>query len=322
MSAKHRIIALSGGVGGAKLAQGLDMLDDINLTIVVNTGDDFEHLGLMISPDIDSVVYALAGLSDVDRGWGRADESWHFMEETQRLGGDDWFLLGDRDLAMHIARTNAIRGGEPLSSFTTRIAQRLGIRAQIVPMTDDAVRTIITSDEGRLAFQRYFVSRRCEPVVRSIDFEGAPSARPAAELETTFADPGPDAVIICPSNPYLSIDPILSIPGIAGILSASRAPVVAVSPIVGGQAIKGPTAKIMNELGLAVTNDTIASHYGDLIDGIVIDHGDRRPVAASPLAYLSVPTLMHAIDDKVRLARQTVDFALSLSHSERVGWRG
>ena len=319
MSAKRRIVALSGGVGGAKLAQGLDMLDDVDLTIVVNTGDDFEHLGLMISPDIDSVVYALAGLSDVDRGWGRADESWHFMGEIRRLGGEDWFLLGDRDLAMHIARTNAIRLGEPLSSFTLRIARRLGIRARIVPMTDDAVRTIITSDEGRLAFQRYFVGLRCEPIVRSVDFEGAPSARPVAELETEFADPGPDAIIICPSNPYLSIDPILSIPGIADMLSASHAPVVAVSPIIGGQAVKGPTAKIMNELGLAVTNDTIAGHYGDLIDGIVIDHGDRCPVAASPLACLSVPTLMHTVEDKVSLARKTVDFALSLSQPERVG---
>lgn len=311
---KMRVVALCGGVGGAKLALGLSSLPHVRLTVIVNTGDDFEHLGLPVSPDIDTVVYTLAGLSDQERGWGRAGESWAFMEELKRLGEEDWFMLGDRDLAMHVARANAARHGRTLTDFTMATARRLGIAAAIVPMSDDRVRTMVDTDEGLLPFQRYFVGRRCEPLLRSVRFEGAADARPSPRARDALAAGDVDAIVICPSNPYLSVDPILAVPGLRDLVRASAAPVVAVSPIVGGEAVKGPTAKIMRELGVSVTNDTIAAHYAGLIDGLLIHDGDPAPQAAR-LEVRTGNTLMRTDDDKARLAGEVLAFATSLAAS-------
>jgi LPPG:FO 2-phospho-L-lactate transferase len=247
----HRIIALSGGVGGAKLALGLSrVLPPGDLTVVANTGDDFEHLGLSISPDIDTLLYTLAGLDNPATGWGRRDESWNFMAALEALGGETWFRLGDRDLATHIERTRRLRAGESLSQITDDFRRRFGIAARILPMSDDPVRTRVKTKDGWLDFQPYFVRHRCEPVITAIEFAGAADARPQPELLAALADPALSAVIICPSNPFISIEPILALRGVRAALRDCAAPVVAVSPIIGGHAVKGPTAKMMQELGL------------------------------------------------------------------------
>ncbi len=319
----RRVLALCGGVGGAKLALGLySVLAADRLTLVVNTGDDFEHLGLHISPDLDTVLYTLAGLSDPERGWGRADETWNFMSALGRFGGDTWFALGDRDLALHVERTRRLRAGETLSAVTADLAGRLKIEAGIVPMTDDAVRTVVHTREGSLPFQQYFVGRRCEPVVTGIAFSGAGEARPNPALLAALADPELAAIVICPSNPYLSVDPILAVPGIRQALRGAAVPVIAVSPIIGGQAVKGPTAKIMAELGIGNTLVAIAEHYRGLIDGLVIDAADAPDAAgvvgaASPerarIAVDAVPTLMQSLADRQRLAAAVLAFAERLA---------
>ncbi|HET7849113.1 MAG TPA: 2-phospho-L-lactate transferase CofD family protein, partial [Pseudolabrys sp.] len=234
-SAQDRhVVALCGGIGGAKLALGLSrVLAPDELTVIVNTGDDFEHLGLHISPDLDTVLYTLAGLADPGRGWGRADESWNFMQALAQLGGETWFNLGDRDLALHAARTAFLRAGGTLSAFAASVVREWGISAEIVPMSDDAVRTIVATDEGDLPFQHYFVRRRCEPVVRAIRFDGARSAKPARGVLELLRQRTVRAFIICPSNPYLSIDPMLSVAGMREALTQSEAPVIVVSPIIG-----------------------------------------------------------------------------------------
>lgn len=314
-----QVVALCGGIGGAKLALGLSrVLAPGELSVIVNTGDDFEHLGLHISPDLDTVLYTLAGLADPERGWGRADESWNFMQALGRLGGETWFNLGDRDLAMHAARTAFLRAGGTLSAFAADTVRKLGIHAHVVPMSDDAVRTILESDEGDLPFQHYFVRRRCDPVVKAIRFEGARSAKPAPGVLELLKNPALRAVIICPSNPYLSVDPILSVPGIRDALSSSRAPVIVVSPIIGGHAVKGPTAKIMKELGLSVTTETIVAHYRGLIDALVIDRADGADAARAGLPVLVTQTLMKDVVDRERLASAVLDFAddLRLTTSE------
>lgn len=310
-----RVIALCGGIGGAKLALGLyRVLGAGQLTVVVNTGDDFEHLGLSISPDLDTVLYTLAGLADPERGWGRAQETWNFMEALRQVGGETWFQLGDRDLAMHVLRTQWLSAGKTLSAFAAHVAERFAIAARILPMSDAAVRTTVETAEGNLPFQRYFVGRRCEPVVHAIRFAGAKEAKPPVGLVPLVTSPSLQAIVICPSNPYLSVDPILAVPGIAAALAASTAPVIAVSPIIGGQAVKGPTAKIMTELGVAVTTETIAAHYRGLIDGLVIDEADAADRDRVDLPVLVTRTLMRDIADRERLARDVVAFAESLSH--------
>lgn len=311
------IVALCGGVGGAKLAVGLQAAAGARLAVVVNTGDDFEHLGLHVSPDIDTVLYTLAGLNDRERGWGRAGETWSFMQALAELGGETWFNLGDRDLALHVERTRRLRGGARLSEVTREIAGKLGIAARILPMSDDPVRTCVVSDEGELPFQRYFVARRCEPVVRSIVVSGADRAAPSREAAAVLQAPDLAAVILCPSNPYLSIDPILSLPAIRAMLRDCAAPVVAVSPIVGGHAIKGPTAKIMAELGISPTSASIVAHYHDFLDGIVLDETDRDEAANLPIPSLVTGTVMTSDDDRIRLARQTLEFAAGLAKQER-----
>ncbi|CAG2157667.1 Phosphoenolpyruvate transferase [Cupriavidus yeoncheonensis] len=313
---RPNIVALSGGVGGAKLAAGLDAItraDGGKLTVAVNTGDDFEHLGLKICPDLDSVLYALARLNDPARGWGRANETWHFMRALQEIGGEDWFSLGDRDLAMHVERTHQLRKGIALSRFTADVAARLGIHATILPATDDVVRTLVHTEEGALPFQDYFVKRRCEPTVRHIDFPGAAEARPHPALLQTLADPALDAIVICPSNPYLSIDPILALPGLRAALRHASAPVIAVSPIVGGDALKGPAAKIMRELGAEITPAAIASHYQGVIDALVIDERDSPQAARLDLPVLATRTLMHCLQDKEFLAREVLVFAREIA---------
>ena len=303
------VVALCGGVGGAKLAFGLaQVLAPEDLTVVVNTGDDFEHLGLHISPDIDTVLYTLSGLADRARGWGVADESWNFMAALGRLGGETWFNLGDRDLATHVERTRRLQAGETLSEVTAALARALGIAPAIVPMSDDPVRTIVSTDAGDLPFQRYFVAERCNPVVTALQFAGAAAARPAPAAAAALARRDLGAVIICPSNPWLSIDPILAVPGIAAALAATAAPVIAVSPLVGGKAIKGPTAKLMTELGLVPGARAIAQHYAGVIDRLVIDTADAADAAALPCPALVTPTLMTGDVERIALARAVLDW--------------
>ena len=324
---RSRVLALCGGIGGAKLALGLSrMLGPGELTVVVNTGDDFEHLGLNISPDLDTVLYTLGGLADPARGWGRGQETWSFLDALGEIGGETWFQLGDRDLAMHVRRTEWLRAGKPLSAFTAQIATRLRIASEILPMTDSAVRTIVQTDEGDLPFQHYFVRRRCEPIVRGIRFAGAGEAKPTQGFLDAVADPALKAVIICPSNPYLSVDPILAVPGISTALAAGSVPVVAVSPLIGGSAVKGPTAKIMGELGVSATTQAIAAHYRGLIDGFVIDDVDADDASRLDLPTLVTRTLMQDIKDRVDLAAATVAFAESIAAQSEPqptsrGWR-
>lgn len=311
-----RVLALSGGVGGAKLALGLaHALPPEELLVVANTGDDFEHFGLLVCPDIDTVTYTLAGMSNLETGWGRAGESWNAMEALAQLGGETWFRLGDRDLALHLERTRRIAAGETLSTITADIARRLGIRAAIAPMSDQPVRTIVETPDGPLPFQHYFVREQCRPRVTGFRFEGAKSARPAPAL-TEALERGVSGVVICPSNPFISIDPILAVPGVRQALRHNGAPVVAVSPIVGGRAIKGPTAKMMTELGLASGAAEVAEHYRGLIDGFVLDRSDAESAAAVErlgVAVLVTGTVMQSLDDKTRLAEETLAFARSLA---------
>jgi LPPG:FO 2-phospho-L-lactate transferase len=304
------VLALSGGVGGAKLALGLSrVLPPGKLTVVANTGDDFEHLGLHIAPDIDTLTYVLAGLDNPQTGWGRRDETWSFMATLAQLGGETWFRLGDRDLALHVERTRRLKAGETLSGITADVARRLGIASRILPMTDDPVRTRVETREGVLDFQRYFVGRQCAPEVTGFTFDGAALALPQPDVVDTMLDPGLRAVIICPSNPFISIDPILAVPGLRRALAACAAPVVAVSPIIAGRAVKGPTAKMMTELGLAVDPLTIAAHYGGLIDGYVMDEADSQMAALLDLPVETTRTLMQNLDDREALARTVLALA-------------
>ncbi len=310
---EKKIVALCGGVGGAKLALGLERISQPGTTtIVVNVGDDFEHLGLRICPDIDTVLYTLGNLSDLERGWGRAEESWNFIENVKRLGGDDWFRLGDKDLALHVTRTQHLHRGGSLSDFVARAAKLLDIRSNIVPATDEVISTMIDTDQGVLPFQEYFVKLRCVPRIKSIQFEGAASAVAAPGVLSALSDPALHAIIICPSNPYLSVDPILAIPALTAALRNSSAPVIAISPIVGGAAIKGPTAKIMTELSFAPSQRSIAAHYQGLIDALVVDVSDESEARGLSVQTFVVPTVMTTIEQKIQLARDVIDAAASL----------
>jgi LPPG:FO 2-phospho-L-lactate transferase len=316
------VVALSGGIGGAKLALGLYReLPPDALMVVCNTGDDFEHLGLSISPDLDTVLYTLAGIANPATGWGRAEETWSFMAALAELGGETWFQLGDRDLATHVERTRRRAAGATLAAISADFARRLGVRARLLPMCDAPVRTLVDTDEGVLLFQRYFVERRCAPVVRGFAFAGAATARPPAALVEALAGARVEAVVICPSNPFISIDPILAVSGMRAALAACRAPVVAVSPIIGGRAVKGPTAKMMSELGLEVSSLTIAEHYAGLIDGLVLDHADAGEIAAIGLPCLPTATLMSDEADKRRLAQDVLAFARRLVSRSAAGSR-
>lgn len=317
-----RAVALSGGIGGAKLALGLDrVLGPGELLVIANTGDDFEHLGLHVSPDIDTLLYTLSGRSNTDTGWGRAAETWSFMSALEELGGPAWFRLGDRDLATHVWRSLRLREGASLSEVTCELAARLGIATTVMPMSDHAVRTRVLTDAGWLDFQNYFVERHCGPPVRGLSFDGAAQASAAPGLTRALHSRGLEVICICPSNPYLSIDPILAIDEIRAALTCAAAPIVAVSPIVAGRALKGPTAKIMSELGTASSVMSIALHYGDLIDGMVIDEADRAHAADIEALGIEVDiarTVMSSLEDRCDLARQVLMFAgrLRTMHTE------
>ena len=298
------VLALSGGVGGAKLALGLyRVLPPGDLTVIANTGDDFEHLGLSISPDIDTLLYTLAGVDNPELGWGRCNETWTFMAALDALGGETWFKLGDGDLATHFERTRRLAAGESLSQITDDFRRRLGISALLLPMSDDRVRTRLRTDEKWLDFQDYFVRRRAVPVVFEISYAGASEARANPDFLAALAAGDLDTVVICPSNPFLSIDPVLSLPCVRDALRACRAPVVAVSPIIGGKAIKGPTAKIMAELGLPVGAAAVAQHYEDILDIFVAEEADANGLEGLSTPVRLARTLMSTIEDREALAR-------------------
>lgn len=301
------VVVLTGGVGGAKLVLGLcHAIDPAEVVAIVNTGDDFTHLGLRISPDIDTLLYTLSGKGNSVQGWGREGESWGFMTALRELGGSDWFLLGDGDLALHVLRTAALAAGETLSETTAAFARSWGIRATILPMTDDLVATEVETDEGPLAFQRYFVARRCEPRVSDIRFIGVSTALPAPGVLAAIA--AAEAILIAPSNPFLSVDPVLAVPGLRQALKNARAPVIAVSPIVGGKAVKGPTAKLMAELGFDISAAAVARHYNGVIDAMLVD--ERDPPGGLPVRSARTDTLMHDLDDRVRVARAALALAV------------
>ncbi len=309
MNATGRVLAISGGVGGAKLANGLAaVLAPQELLVVANTGDDFEHLGLTVCPDLDTLMYTLAGRADPVRGWGLAGETWHCLEALAGLGGPDWFRLGDRDLATHLQRAELLRAGHTLSETTAELARSLGVRHAIAPMSDTAVRTLVDTDRGTFAFQEYFVRERCEPCVRALRYLGAERAQPAPALRAWIAE-GDLLVVVCPSNPYLSVDPVLAVAGMRALLGSL--PVVAVSPIVGGRAIKGPAAKMMAELGVPVSAYGVAEHYRGLVQAFVIDHEDGAQadaIMALGMRVLVTDTVMRDAADREHLAREVLQF--------------
>ena len=300
-----KIVALAGGVGGAKLAHGLaQTLRPADLTVIVNTGDDFEHYGLYISPDLDTVCYTLAGLANLETGWGRKNETWQAIENAKRLGGPDWFNLGDQDLGTHLERTRQLNKGQVLSQITQAFCTAWGIGSTVLPMSDQPVRTIVETDEGELAFQEYFVHRRCEPRVKGFRFEGVEVAEAAPG--TFEALSSADAVVICPSNPWVSVDPILAVTGIRSAIEAK--PVVAVSPIIGGQTVKGPAAKMYAELGIQPSALAVAKHYHGLLSGFVFDQVDEELVGQIDIPTLTTDTLMDSLTKRVKLARDVLNF--------------
>ena len=303
-----KVVALAGGVGGSKLADGLShAILAKDLTVIVNVGDDFEHLGLKICPDLDTVCYTLAGKANPATGWGRRDESWNALESLEELGGPTWFHLGDRDLGTHLERARRMRTGESLSQITADFCRAWGVRLTVLPATDDPVQTWVYTDVGELPFQEYFVRRQCHPKVSGFRFEGVEQAIPAPGVLEAIHHA--DLVIICPSNPWVSIDPILTIPGIKDELRAQK--IVAVSPIIGGQAVKGPAAKMYTELGIEPTAYAVAKHYGSLLDGFVLDNQDEAQadtVKSSGVQTLVTNTIMNSSQGRVRLAKEVVKF--------------
>lgn len=315
-SACKQVLALSGGVGGAKLALGLSkLLAADELTIVANTADDFEHLGLTICPDLDTVMYTLSGMNNKEQGWGLAGESWNAMAALEAIGGESWFRLGDRDLATHLERSQRLSNGQSLSEVTRQLCQQLGMTHRLIPMTDDVVRTRIKTAEGELAFQEYFVREQCCPAISGFYFQGIEQARPQSRLIELLTSDQLAAIIICPSNPFVSVEPILSLPGVREAMQNNAAPVVAVSPIVAGLAIKGPAAKMMAELKLPATAAAVADYYGDLLDGFIIDQTDddlQAVISQSGPAVMCTQTIMKTLDDRIDLARTTLAFADTL----------
>ncbi len=307
-----RVVALAGGVGGAKMVNGLaQCLPPENLFVIVNTADDFEHLGLLISPDLDTVMYTLAGVNNPETGWGREGETWHTLDTLRELGGPTWFRLGDRDLAVHLLRTTWRRAGYPLSWVTAQLCRRLGVKPVVMPMTDSPVRTILHTSEGKLPFQEYFVRRRCQPAVSRIEFEGAETAESNRDILNALRMA--DVIVFAPSNPLLSLDPILALPGIRRLIAASRAVKVAVSPIIAGGAVKGPAAKLMGELGMEVSPAGVAGYLRDVLTTFALDYRDelhRERIAALGLRPLLADILIPTPAEQARLARQVLEAAL------------
>lgn len=311
------VLALTGGIGGAKLALGFaKVMDPGQVSFVVNTGDDFEHLGFHVSPDVDTLVYTLAGEANAETGWGRQDESWHFMHAARQLGIETWFRLGDRDLALHVYRRQRLAEGATLTEVTREICQRLGVAQVVLPMSNDPVRTRVLTPDGPLAFQHYFVRDRCRPAVTGFEFDGIEEAsinpEISAVLSSSTSGNGLGAIVICPSNPFVSVDPILGLPGMRDVLRSAGVPIIAVSPIVGGDAIKGPTAKMMREMGIPASASAVAKHYQNLITGFVLDECDadcESEVADLGLATTVTRTVMSSLDDRMALARDVLAFA-------------
>lgn len=303
-----KITALAGGVGGAKLAHGLaQILGPEELTIIVNTGDDFEHLGMYICPDLDTVCYTLGGLANPETGWGRIGESWNTISNIERLGGPAWFRLGDQDIATHLERTRRLKEGQSLSQITRDFCKAWGIEHTILPMSDSPVRTMVDSDEGELAFQEYFVRRLCAPKVKGFRFDGVEVAEPTVGAKEAIEKT--DAVIICPSNPWVSIDPILQ------VVKKIDKPIVAISPIIGGKTVKGPAAKMYSELGIEPSALAVAKHYRNILTGFVLDNLDlsmENEVKNLNIKTLTTDTLMNNLTDRTRLAKDVLHFIGSL----------
>ncbi len=309
------VVALAGGVGGAKLAHGLSRnLSSRDLTVVVNTGDDFEFLGLKICPDLDTVCYTLGGLADKDRGWGRSRETWHALGALRDLGAPTWFRVGDRDLATHIERTRRLSAGQPLHEVTRAFCQAWKVGPTVLPMSDQPVPTQVETDKGVLPFQEYFVKEKCQPAVQGFDFQDIDQAQPAPGVIPALE--GASLVVICPSNPWVSIDPILAISPIQEILSEK--PVLAVSPIIGGKAVKGPAAKMYREMGIEPSALSVARHYGTVVDGFIIDEQDRnllediRAIQPHAPEVFVAHTWMKTEDDRVRFGEEVLQFGKSL----------
>lgn len=307
-----KITALAGGVGGAKLAHGLaQILAPEELTVIVNTGDDFEHLGLYICPDLDTVCYTLGGLANPDTGWGRVSETWNMIANIEKLGGPAWFRLGDQDIATHLERTRRLKEGQSLSQITGDFCKAWGIEHTILPMSDSPARTMVDTDEGELAFQEYFVHRHCEPRVRGFRFEGVDSAEAVVGVREALA--AADAVVICPSNPWVSVDPILRVLPLNSL--KGQKPVVAVSPIIGGKTVKGPAAKMFTELGIEPSALAVAKHYRNILTGFVLDNADssmENDVKSLSVKTLVTDTLMNHLADRTRLAMNVLHFIGSL----------
>jgi len=307
-----KILAITGGVGGAKLALGLSrLLGHDEVAFAVNTGDDFEHLGLEICPDLDTLVYTLAGLANPETGWGRRDETWQFLQTLAQLGGQTWFKLGDRDLALHVRRTRALADGATRTEVAALVAASFGIVHRLLPMSDDPVRTTVHTPDGALAFQHYFVRERCDPAVTGFEFRGAAAARPSPALLDWLG--AADGVVICPSNPFVSVDPMLSVPGMRQALIDAPAPVVAVSPIVGGTALKGPAAKMMRELQLPASADQVAAHYAGLLDGFLMDQQDAALTGLVSVPTVVTQTVMRSLQDRIDLAGTVLGFLRRLA---------
>lgn len=307
-----RYIAFSGGVGGAKLALGLARaLPPAELLIVGNTADDFEHLGLRICPDLDTLMYTLSGRANKALGWGIEGETWHCMDALSALGGADWFKLGDRDIATHLYRSDRLRNGATLGMVTDELMRAHGVTHRIVPMSDDPVATIVHTPDGALNFQDYFVRQRCAPRVTGFTFSGAEHAVMHEQLRAALLSPDLRGVIFCPSNPFVSIGPMLAIPGIRASIEALNVPIVAVSPIIGGVAIKGPAGKMMRELGMPLTQVAVAGQYRGLANAVVVDECDAAeagPIRALGMDCLVTPTLMRDDADKLRLAQSILAY--------------
>lgn len=302
----QNIVCLAGGVGGAKLADGLaQIVPPDRLTIIVNTGDDFQHLGLTICPDLDTVTYTLGGVANSQTGWGRLGESWVTVEEVKRLGGPDWFSLGDLDLATHLVRSQHLAEGETLTAVTRHLCHQFGIQANVLPMSDQPAPTMIDTAAGLLPFQTWFVKERWQPVVQEVQLPADVRATP----QVMHALEQADFVIIAPSNPFVSVDPILNVYPIREMVMDLPRAVVAVTPIIGGKAVKGPAAKMMAEMNLPVSAAAVAAYYGELIDGFVLDQQDAAQHDDFDCAVLERDTIMKDGDDRLRLTAEVLQFA-------------
>ena len=313
-----KVVALAGGVGGAKMAHGLqEIVPGDCLTVIVNIGDDFEHYGLKICPDLDTVCYTLSGQSNPVTGWGLLDESWAVLGALEKLGGPAWFRLGDKDLGTHLERTRRVRLGQPLSRITDSFCKSWGVQCRVLPVTDQLVPTIVHTDEGDLTFQEYFVERRFAPSVTGFDFQNIKESVPAPGVLDAIREAS--YLIICPSNPFVSVDPILAVPGINDLIveqrKRGRLMVLAISPIIGGEAVKGPAAKMFRELGLEPSSTAVVQHYTGLLDGFILDELDAeygREISRMGLPTLVTQTLMPQLDQRLRLAKATLEFGNDL----------